>query len=111
MKQIWITRKGPPEVLQIKDCADPIPSPNEVLISVRASGINFSDILARRGRYPEAPNPPVVVGYEVSGTVQAVGSNVSEFEIGQKVLAPVFFGGIRRAAWFPRSRFFLCLRG
>lgn len=111
MKQIWITRKGPPEVLQIKDCADPTPGPNEVMILVRASGINFSDILARRGRYPEAPSPPVVVGYEVSGTVEAIGSSVSQFKIGQKVLAPVFFGGYSTRCNVPEEQVFLLPEG
>ena len=76
MKQIWITRKGGPEVLQLRETADPVPGSDQVLIKVRAAGVNFSDILARRGRYPEAPNPPVVGGYEVSGIIEAVGEGV-----------------------------------
>ena len=49
MKQIWITRKGGPEVLQLRETADPVPGSDQVLIKVRAAGVNFSDILARRG--------------------------------------------------------------
>ena len=93
MKQIWITRKGPPEVLQVKEGPDLVPGPNQVLLSVKAAGVNFSDLLARRGRYPEAPNPPMVVGYEVSGEVLGLGQGVTEFSLGQKVFAPVYFGG------------------
>ncbi len=107
MKQIWITRKGAPDVLQIKNSPDLIPRANEVLISVKTAGVNFSDILARRGRYPEAPNPPMVVGYEISGIVQSLGSDVSGFEIGQPVLAPVFFGGYATQCRVPKEQVFL----
>lgn len=111
MKQIWITRKGPPEVLQLKEADDLKPRSHEVVISVKATGVNFSDILARRGRYPEAPQPPMVVGYEVSGTVEALGSEVKEFQIGQSVLAPVFFGGYSTQCVVPAEQVFSLPQG
>ncbi len=58
-----------------------------------AAGINFADILARQGLYPDAPPLPLVVGYEVSGTVRAVGTGVEESLVGQDVLALTRFGG------------------
>jgi NADPH:quinone reductase-like Zn-dependent oxidoreductase len=51
MRQIWITKAGPPEVLQVKEAPDPEPKAGEVRIRVEASGINFADILGRLGLY------------------------------------------------------------
>jgi len=111
MKQIWITRKGAPEVLAVKEASDPTPKSHEVLISVRAAGVNFSDVLARRGRYPEAPNPPVVVGYEVSGVIEGLGAQVSGLSKGQRVLAPVFFGGYSTQVCVPSEQVFILTDG
>ena len=73
---------------------DPTPSAGEVLIDVRAAGINFADLMARIGLYPDAPKPPCVVGYEVSGTVTSLGEGVSgSLSVGDRVVAPVRFGG------------------
>ena len=69
MKAIWIPKHGKSDVLELRESPDPIPGPGEVRIRVRASGINFADIMARQGLYPDAPSPPMVVGYEVSGVI------------------------------------------
>ena len=76
MRQIWITKAGPPEVLQVKDAPDPEPKAGEVRIRVEASGINFADILGRIGIYPDLPSIPCVPGYEVAGRVEALGQGV-----------------------------------
>jgi NADPH:quinone reductase-like Zn-dependent oxidoreductase len=60
----------------------------EVRIRVEASGINFADLLARMGLYPDAPKLPCVVGYEVAGTIDALGEGVTEFHVGQDVPSP-----------------------
>ena len=73
MRQVWITRTGPPEVLQVREAPDPEPKAGEVIVRVRAAGINFADLMARVGLYPDAPKLPCVVGYEVSGTIDRVG--------------------------------------
>jgi NADPH:quinone reductase-like Zn-dependent oxidoreductase len=93
MRQVWITKAGSPDVLQVREVADPCPQPGEVRIRVEASGINFADLMARMGLYPDAPRIPCVVGYEVAGTVDALGEGVTEFQIGQQVLALTRFGG------------------
>jgi NADPH:quinone reductase-like Zn-dependent oxidoreductase len=93
MRQVWITKAGPPAVLQVRQAPDPMPKPGEVRIRVEASGINFADLLARMGLYPDAPKLPCVVGYEVAGTVDALGEGVRAFQIGQAVLALTHFGG------------------
>src|SRR2546428_1870005 len=93
MRQVWITKAGPPEVLQVREAPDPTPHAGEVRIRVEASGINFADLLARMGLYPDAPRLPCVVGYEVAGTVDALGEGVTEFHVGEEVLAITHFGG------------------
>jgi len=93
MIQIEISRYGPPEVLRLREVPDMQPSRGQVRIRVKASGINFADILARKGLYPDAPKPPCVVGYEVAGVVDAVGAEVSSDWMGKRVLALTRFGG------------------
>jgi NADPH:quinone reductase-like Zn-dependent oxidoreductase len=81
-------------VLEVQEQPDPTPGAGEVLIDVRAAGINFADLMARLGLYPDAPKPPCVVGYEVSGTVTSLGEGVSgALSVGDRVVAPVRFGG------------------
>jgi NADPH:quinone reductase-like Zn-dependent oxidoreductase len=67
MRQVWIPKAGPPEVLEVRTAADPQPGRGEVRIRVEAAGINFADIMGRLGIYPDLPAMPVVVGYEVAG--------------------------------------------
>jgi NADPH:quinone reductase-like Zn-dependent oxidoreductase len=93
MRQIWITKAGPPRVLCVREAPDPVAGTGEVRIRVRASGINFADLLARVGLYPDAPKLPCVVGYEVSGTIDQVGDGVSDFKQDDRVVALCKFGG------------------
>lgn len=93
MRQIWITKAGPPEVLQVREAPDPQPAAGEVRIRVRAAGINFADLMARVGLYPDAPKLPCVVGYEVSGVVDAVGAGVTRVAVGARVFGMPRFGG------------------
>ncbi len=94
MRAVVIARHGPPEVLEVQQRPDPQPGPGEVLIEVRAAGVNFADLMARQGLYPDAPKPPCVVGYEVAGTVAALGPGADpSLEIGQRVMAATRFGG------------------
>ncbi len=93
MRQVWITRTGPPEVLQVRDAPDPEAKAREVRIRVRAAGINFADLMARVGLYPDAPKLPCVVGYEASGIVDQVGPDVTEHHVGDRVFGMPRFGG------------------
>ena len=63
----------------MEDRPDPVAGAGEVLVDVKAAGINFADLMARIGLYPDAPKPPCVVGYEVAGTVKALGDGVQGF--------------------------------
>lgn len=106
MRQIFITGTGGPEKLQIRESADPAPTAGQLRIRVKASGINFADILARQGLYPDAPKIPCVVGYEVSGTVDAVGTGTSESWMGKEVFAMTRFGGYSDVVVVPEQQVF-----
>ncbi len=93
MRAVVIARHGGPEVLEVQERRDPQVAPGEVRIEVRAAGINFADLLARTGMYPDAPKPPCVVGYEVSGLVESVGEGVDSVAVGDRVMAGTRFGG------------------
>ncbi|MEM7137958.1 MAG: medium chain dehydrogenase/reductase family protein [Myxococcota bacterium] len=93
MRAVWIPKYGTPDVLEVREDGDPTPGPGEVRVRVRASGINFAEIMARQGLYQDAPKPPMVVGYEVSGEIDAVGDGVTERTAGQRVIAMTRFGG------------------
>ena len=93
MRTVEITKHGGPEVLEVVERPDPELLPGHVRIEVAACGINFADVMARIGVYPDAPKPPCVVGYEVAGTVVELGDGVEGLELGQRVLANTVFGG------------------
>jgi len=93
MRVVVITAYGGPEVLQVQERPDPVAGAGEVLIDVAAAGINFADVMARMGLYPDAPKTPCVVGYEVAGTILAVGDGVEGLAPGQRVLSGTKFGG------------------
>lgn len=93
MQAVEITKHGGPDVLKVAGRADPALRPGWVRIEVAACGINFADVMARIGLYPDAPKPPCIVGYEVAGTVVGVGEQVEELTHGQRVLAGTQFGG------------------
>ena len=106
MRQVVISRHGAPDVLEVREGPDPAPAAGEVRIRVRAAGINFADVLARLGLYPDAPKPPCVVGYEVSGTIDAVGASVTGFHSGDRVVAMTRFGGYADVVTVPIEQVF-----
>jgi NADPH:quinone reductase-like Zn-dependent oxidoreductase len=103
MRALVITEHGPPQVLKVLERPDPRPRPGEVRIAVKAAGINFADLLARLGLYPDAPKPPCVVGYEVAGEVESLGDGVEGVSLGDRVLAPTKFGGYAELAIAPAT--------
>jgi NADPH:quinone reductase-like Zn-dependent oxidoreductase len=93
MRAVVLTRTGGPEVLQVQERPDPVPGAGELRIAVRAAGINFAELMARVGLYPDAPKAPCVLGYEVAGEVECLGEGVSGFAVGDRVVAGTRFGG------------------
>jgi synaptic vesicle membrane protein VAT-1 len=106
MRQVVIPRHGTPDVLDLREGPDPAPGDGEVRIRVRAAGINFADILARLGLYPDAPKPPCVVGYEVAGRVDGVGASVTGFNDGDRVVGLTRFGGYADVVTVPAGQVF-----
>ena len=106
MRQIWITKAGTPEVLQVREALDPEPKSGEVRIRVEASGVNFADILGRLGIYPDLPPIPVVPGYEISGRVDSVGAGVDASWVGRDVFALTRFGGYADVVCVPVGQVF-----
>jgi NADPH:quinone reductase-like Zn-dependent oxidoreductase len=103
MRAVVITKHGGPGVLEVREQPDPEIGPGEVRIDVAAAGINFADVMARMGLYPDAPKTPCVVGYEVAGTVLELGDGVEGLTPGQRVVAGTMFGGYASQVVVPAS--------
>jgi NADPH:quinone reductase-like Zn-dependent oxidoreductase len=103
MRTVVITKHGGPGVLEVQEQPDPRIGPGEVRIDVAAAGINFADVMARMGLYPDAPKTPCVVGYEVAGTVLELGDGVEGLTPGQRVVAGTMFGGYASQVVVPAS--------
>ena len=94
MKAVILAKYGNSvEAFRIEERETPSPDPNEVLIKTEYFGLNFADIMARRGLYRAAPPIPCILGYEVAGIIEEVGAEVSSFQKGQKVVGFTRFGG------------------
>ncbi len=104
MRAVVITKHGGPDVLQVQDRPEPSLAPGQARIIVKAAGINFADLMARSGVYPEAPKPPSVVGYEVAGTVESVADDVDDLAVGDRVIAGTRFGGYAEMVAVDRSQ-------
>jgi NADPH:quinone reductase len=87
MKAVVIHATGGPEQLTLADLPDPVPGPGEVLLDVAYAGCNWADTQVRQGIYPHPMTYPMVLGFEVSGTVAALGPGVSNVKIGDRVAA------------------------
>jgi NADPH:quinone reductase-like Zn-dependent oxidoreductase len=104
MRKVVITRPGGVSRLVIQEAADAPLAPNEVAIDVRAAGVNFADLVVRMGLYKSAREYvgwPITPGFEVSGTVAAVGADVSLFHTGDRVVGVTRFGGYASRVCLP----------
>jgi len=104
MRAVWIARVGGPEVLEVREAPDPAPGPGQVRVRVRAAGVNFAEVMARLGLYPDAPKIPCVVGYEAAGVVDALGEGVTSPAPGARVLALTRFGAHADTICIPASQ-------
>ena len=93
MTAIAIKAPGGPEVLVPEERAVPTPAATEVLVRVRAAGVNRPDVMQRKGQYPPPPGAPDIPGLEIAGDVVAVGDKVKRWKVGDKVCALVSGGG------------------
>src|SRR5687768_6782415 len=93
MRAVVIPRHGPADVLEVQERPDPVCGPGEVRVEVRAAGLNFAEVMARQGLYPDAPETPCVVGYEFAGVIAEVGEGVTDRAVGDRVIGGSEFGG------------------
>jgi len=94
VKAIISWAPGGPETLELQDVAEPVPSDGQVLIAIRAVGVNYPDVLIIEDRYQTKPPRPFSPGAEVAGVVEAVGAGVDELKVGDRVLAAIGHGGM-----------------
>ena len=109
MRAMVVKRYGPPEVFEPREVSDPQAKPGEVLIRVKAVGVNFADLMQRMGIYPGTPKPPFVPGFEVAGVVEkaAEGGKASEGEPvrpGEAVAALTVFNAYAQWVSAPAAR-------
>lgn len=86
MKAIQVTAFGGPEVMELQDLPDPVPGPKQLVIEVAGASVNFADIKARKGGYHLGKSPPFVPGIDVTGVVVQLGTEVSSFAVGDRIL-------------------------
>jgi NADPH2:quinone reductase len=102
MRAIQVSQTGGPEVLTLVDVPVPTPKPNEALVEIKASGVNFIDVYFREGRYP-APLP-FINGQEAAGIVKEVGAEVSGVKVGDRVAYTSSLGSYAEYAAVPSGR-------
>lgn len=93
MRVVQMSRFGGPEVFEVIETPTPIPGPGQVLVRVRAAGVNLSETLMRQNRYAVTPELPAVLGNEVAGVIEALGVGVGGLVVGARVVAPLFAAG------------------
>ena len=103
MRAVICKAWGPPEALVVDDVPEPVPGADDVLIRVRACGVNFADALIVQGKYQEKPPLPFTPGIEVAGEVVAMGEDVGGLGTGQRVVALCATGGYAEAAIAPAA--------
>lgn len=89
MKALWLVKRG---TWEVRETPIPIPRPGEVRVTVRAFGLNFAELMASQGLYPDAPKLPAILGYELAGEIDAVGEGVDASRVGERVVALALFG-------------------
>lgn len=101
MRAVRVHELTGPAALRVDDVPDLEPGPGQVVIDVRAAGVNFPDILITRGQYQFKPAPPFSPGGEVAGVVRAIGSGVTSLKVGDRVASTMLYGGYAEQAVVP----------
>jgi len=104
MRAWMLRRTGGPDVLQLTDVPDPHPGPGQVSIRVEAIGINYAEVLSRKGLYAWAPKRPYIPGMEVAGIIEALGEGVEGRRVGERVLCGMQHGGYAERVVIPANR-------
>ena len=94
MKAVLSKAVGGPETLVLEELPDPVAGPGQVVLAVKACGVNYPDVLIIEDRYQFKPERPFAPGGEVSGVVESLGEGVDSLRVGQRVLASAGWGGM-----------------
>ena len=103
MFNVIVKKYGDPDILIYEKTTSLNLNPNSIRILVKSIGVNFADILIIKGRYQERPRPPFSPGLEVSGIISEVGSNVKKFNVGDKVMSIMKYGGYKTEVIVPQE--------
>ena len=94
MRAMYLVRTGDAaQAFELREAPTPEPGTGQVRVAVEGFGLNYADVSARQGLYQDAPPMPSVIGYEVVGRIDAVGADVQDLNVGQRVTALTRFGG------------------
>ena len=104
MRAITFSQPGDVDVLTLGERPAPVPGDGEVLVEVAAAGVNNADLQQRQGNYPPPPGASDVLGLEVSGTVRALGTGVTDWAVGDRVCALLSGGGYASLAVVPQAQ-------
>ncbi|PTQ13206.1 hypothetical protein CLG96_03540 [Sphingomonas oleivorans] len=104
VRRVVVERFGATDVLDLRSVDIPSPARGEILVSVQYAGVAYSDLLMRMGDYPGGPRPPYTPGWDVVGTVEAVGEEVDQDLLGRTVVGLTFLGGYASHALVPVDR-------
>ncbi len=104
MRALVCKAYGPPESLLIETQDDPIPAAGEVLVNIKAAGINFPDLLSIAGTYQVKTPPPFIPGSEAAGIVEAVGEGVRQYKSGDRVIVTPGSGGFAEKCSLPEKQ-------
>ncbi|MET7875346.1 NAD(P)H-quinone oxidoreductase [Micromonospora profundi] len=104
MRAVTIPQPGGPDALVWAEVPDPEPGPGEVIVDVRASGVNRADLLQRQGHYPPPPGASAYPGLECSGVITEVGADVAGWAVGQQVCALLSGGGYAERVAVPAGQ-------
>jgi len=106
MRALLSQEPGPPETLRLSELSDPTPGPGELLVRVRACAINYPDVLIIEDKYQMRPPRPFAPGGEVAGEVVALGEGVTDWSVGERLVAVTGFGGLAEMVVVPAKSAF-----
>lgn len=104
MKALISTKVGPPESLELAELPDPVAGEGEVVLAVKAAGVNFPDALIIEDKYQFKPERPFAPGGEVAGVVESLGAGVTHLKVGQRVIGSTGWGGYAEKIKLPAAR-------
>ncbi len=104
MRAVICKEFNSPDQLTVGEIETPTPKPNEVLVSIKATGLGYVDALTVAGLYQIKPNLPFIPGNEISGVIASIGSEVSGLTVGQRILAMPSYGGLAEMACIPAEK-------